>query len=111
MARCRATRIFSPLRSVTRTTGTMTMAATACVAVGAIITLFRHADVRFSAPAAARDRVRHQQEVLMRYRAIALVLSLVCLLLSPRAFADKQSKDDSDKDSKKSAPAKKSAEK
>jgi hypothetical protein len=46
----------------------------------------------------------------MRFRALALVLSLVCLLAGPRAFADKH-KDDSDKDAPKKATTQKKPEK
>jgi hypothetical protein len=46
----------------------------------------------------------------MRFRALALVLSLACLLAGPRAFAGKH-KDDSDKESDKKATTQKKTEK
>ena len=46
----------------------------------------------------------------MRFRTLALVLSLVCLLAGPRAFADKH-KDDADKDADKKATTQKKPEK
>src|ERR1043166_1722019 len=44
------------------------------------------------APTSARMGPSSYQEDSMRFRALALVLSLVCLLAGPRAFADKDRK-------------------